>query len=118
MKSRGRDATGVGLPHGILDLLVLQTLRWGPRHGYGIARVIRENSTDALRIGAGSLYPALHRLARRRFTAASWTSAKTGRRIRVYRLTPRGEQRLALETIRWAALAITIATLATPPIRD
>lgn len=118
MQSGSRDATRVGLPHGILDLLVLQTLRWGPRHGYGIARVIMENSMDALRIGAASLCPALHRLARKRFTAASWKSAKTGQRICVYSLMPRGEQRLALETIRWAALASTIATLAMPPIRE
>jgi PadR family transcriptional regulator PadR len=50
------------LLQGTLDLLILQTLMWGPRHGYGIAQAIRANSGELLQVDAGSLYPALHRL--------------------------------------------------------
>jgi DNA-binding PadR family transcriptional regulator len=50
---------------GTLDLIVLETLRWAPAHGYGIAQMIRANSRNVLHVDAGSLYPALHRLERR-----------------------------------------------------
>lgn len=47
-----------------LDLLVLQTLKWGPQHGYGISQASRINSGEVLIVDTGSLYPALHRLER------------------------------------------------------
>src|SRR5690348_18139932 len=52
------------LLQGTLDFIVLQTLRWGPRHGYGIAQMIRASSNNVLQVDTGSLYPALHRLER------------------------------------------------------
>ena len=63
----------IELLQGTLDLLILQTLRWGPRHGYGIAQRIRQISQGVLQVQQGSLYPALHRLIKRR-----WISAEEG----------------------------------------
>ena len=53
------------LLQGTLDLLILKTLTWGPAHGYAIARWIEQLTGEVLRIGEGSLYPALHRLEER-----------------------------------------------------
>ena len=64
------------LLQGTLDLIILQTLRWGPLHGYGIAQMIRAASRYALRVDAGSLYPALHRLERQRVIAGGVASVQ------------------------------------------
>lgn len=104
------------LLQGTLDFLILQTLRWGPRHGYGIAQMIRANSGDALTVETGSLYPALHRLAKRKWIAASWeTSANNNRRMRVYALTAAGRQQLAVERSQWQRLNETVAALIRGP---
>ena len=78
------------LPQGSLDLLVLQTLEGGKRHGYQIARHIQATSDDALRVEEGSLYPALHRMERRGWIAAEWGTSESNRRAKYYGLTPLG----------------------------
>lgn len=93
------------LLQGTLDLVVLQTLRWGPRHGYGIARLIQANSDDLLRVETGSLYPALHRLERKGWIAATWRVSESGQRVREYELTDEGLKQLASERSRWEKLA-------------
>lgn len=104
------------LIQGTLDFLILQTLRWGPRHGYGIAQMIRANSGDALQVETGSLYPALHRLAKRKWITASWeTSENNNRRMRVYELTAAGRKQLAAERSNWERLNQTIAALIRGP---
>jgi transcriptional regulator len=103
---------------GTLDFIILQTLRWGPRHGYGIAQMIRASSGDALRVETGSLYPALHRLARRRWIAAEWTTSPNGQRVRVYTLTAAGRTQLAAERSRWERLSQVIAALMQPPAEE
>src|SRR6202795_4649370 len=80
---------------GTLDLIVLQTLLWGPRHGYGIAQMIRAGSGDVLQVDTGSLYPALHRLEKKRAIAADWETSENNQRVRVYRLTAAGRKQLA-----------------------
>jgi PadR family transcriptional regulator PadR len=70
MKQRYQNR--IELLQGTLDLLILQTLRWGAQHGYGIALAIRANSGDILQVDTGSLYPALHRLERQKRIAAEW----------------------------------------------
>jgi len=66
---------------GTLDLLVLQTLQWGPRHGYGITRAIQAGSGERLKVDTGSLYPALHRLERQRFIQAEWKTSENKQRV-------------------------------------
>jgi len=82
---------------GTLDMLVLKTLSRGPNHGFGIAQHILQVSNDALRIGEGSLYPALQRLLLNEFVEAEWGVTENNRRARYYRLTAAGRKRLEEE---------------------
>jgi len=82
---------------GTLDMLVLKTLTRGPNHGYGIAQHIRHVSHDALRIGEGSLYPALQRLLLKEWVSAEWDMTETNRKARFYRITTAGRRQLAAE---------------------
>ena len=99
----------IELLQGTLDLLILQTLRWGPQHGYGISRAIQSQSGDILQVDTGSLYPALHRLERKKWIAAEWNISENKQRVRVYRLTPKGRRQLADERSRWEQLSGAIA---------
>lgn len=82
---------------GTLDMLVLKTLTHGPNHGYGIAQYIHRVSEDALRIGEGSLYPALQRLLLNGWVTAEWGTSETGRKVRVYKITAAGRKQLSSE---------------------
>lgn len=104
----------IELLQGTLDLLILQTLQWGPQHGYGITQAIRSRSSDALQVDTGSLYPALHRLERQRWIKAAWKTSENNQRVRVYRLTPTGKRQLAQEKSRWEQLSEAIAGILTP----
>ena len=108
-------ASRIELLQGTLDLLILQTLRWGPRHGYGITQMIRAASHEALRVDAGSLYPALHRLEEQGAVAAEWGMSERHQRARIYRLTRTGHRMLAAERSRWEQLTGAIARIMTPP---
>jgi PadR family transcriptional regulator, regulatory protein PadR len=101
LKTSPRHQNRIELLQGTLDLLILQTLQWGPQHGYGISQAIRANSMDAFQVDTGSLYPALHRLARQKLIAASWKTSDNRQRIRVYRLTKKGRGELASGRSRW-----------------
>jgi PadR family transcriptional regulator PadR len=90
-----------GLLQGTLDLLVLKTLTWGPRHGYGIARWLEDTTCDALQIEEGSLYPALYRMERREWIEASWGTSEIGKRIKIYSLTRPGRAQLRTESAQW-----------------
>ena len=87
---------------GTLDVLILKALTWGPRHGYAIGRWIRETTEDALVIQEGALYPALHRLERKRLLAEEWRLTDTGRQAKFYSLTPSGRAHLRAEVARWS----------------
>ena len=108
MAKRQRYQNRIELLQGTLDLLVLQTLQWGPQHGYGIAQAIQAGSSDVLQVDTGSLYPALHRLEKRGLLAASWVDTDTGRRARVYRLTRKGRTELGREIAGWQRLSQAI----------
>lgn len=107
--TRSGKPTRIELLQGTLDMLVLQTLRWGPRHGYGISQLIRSRSKEALQVDTGSLYPALHRLERQGDIAAEWGVSENNQRVRIYALTRAGRKRLAAERTRWARLTEAIA---------
>src|SRR5215212_8097054 len=101
MPPRTPALSRIELLQGTLDLIILQTLRWGPRHGYGIAQIIRSRSSEALQIETGSLYPALHRLERAKLITASWDTSDKGQRVKVYELTAAGRKQLNAERTRW-----------------
>ena len=104
----------IELLQGTLDLLILQTLRWGPQHGYGISQAIRASSGEILQVDTGSLYPALHRLERQKWIAADWKVSENKQRVRVYRLTVAGKKRLVSERSRWAQISDAIAGVLEP----
>jgi transcriptional regulator len=95
--------------HGLLDMLVLRTLLFGPLHGYGVAKAIRAASTDALDIDFGSLYPALKRLELKGWITSRWDMSEFNRRAKYYRLTPAGRKRLRDEHAEWRDFASAVA---------
>ena len=105
----------IELLQGTLDLLILQTLQWGPQHGYGIAQAIRANSSDVLRVDTGSLYPALHRLEKQQLISASWKVSDRKQRTRVYRLTRKGRAQLTSQRSRWAQFVDAVAGILNAP---
>ena len=112
MKKRYQNR--IELLQGTLDMLILQTLQWGPRHGYGLSQSIRTNSGEILKVDTGSLYPALHRLERAKWIAAEWKVSENNQRTRVYRLTAKGKKQLLSERSRWAQLSDAIAGVLNP----
>jgi PadR family transcriptional regulator PadR len=104
----------IELLQGTLDLLILRTLVRGPAHGHAIAKAIEFNSDDVLQVEQGSLYPALHRLIKRRWISAEEGSSENNRRAKFYRLTPKGRRQLTVETRKWDKLAGAIAQILRP----
>lgn len=102
------------LLQGTLDMLILQTLHWAPRHGYALSKAIRTNSGEILKVDTGSLYPALHRLERKGWIAAEWKASEVGPRVRVYRLTAAGKRQLVSERSRWERMTSAIAGIMNP----
>lgn len=98
-------APGLDLLQGTLDVLVLKALLFGPRHGYAIARWIRDTSDDSLAIEDGALYTALHRLERRGWVEADWGVSDNNRKAKFYQLTRDGRRQLEAETRRWTRYA-------------
>ena len=84
-----------------VDLLILKALTWGPRHGYAIAEWIDSATNGTLLIEEGTLYPALHRLARRRFVRTQWGASENNRKAKYYELTSAGRVRLIAQTSTW-----------------
>jgi transcriptional regulator len=99
---------------GTLDLLILKTLSWGPRHGYAIARWIEEATGDVLQITEGSLYPALYRMEERRWVSAEWQRTESSKRIKVYALTTRGRAELRNQVAEWDQVVRAMAKVLRP----
>ena len=95
-------------------MLILQTLRRGPQHGYAIAGHIRRVSEDILQVEEGSLYPALQRLLREGFVVAEWGISARNRKVRTYRITPEGEAQLTRESSNFDRLLAGIARVMRP----
>ena len=93
-----------------VDLLILKALTWGPRHGYAIAEWIDSATNGTLLIEEGTLYPALHRLARRRFVRTQWGASENNRRAKFYRLTREGRKQLEHETGEWEKISYAITS--------
>lgn len=108
------SASRLELLQGTLDMLILQTLQWGPQHGYGIGQTIRAQSSEALQVETGSLYPALHRLQKQKWVKSSWGLTDTNQRAKFYTLTPAGKKQLLRERDRWAQLVAAIGGVLNP----
>src|SRR5712671_5215336 len=99
--STREEQSRIEILQGTLDLLILRTLLLGPAHGHGIAKTIERNSEDVLQVEQGSLYPALHRLIKRKWISAEEGISENNRRAKYYRLTAKGRRKLDNETSKW-----------------
>jgi PadR family transcriptional regulator len=97
------------LLQGTLDMLILKIVALGPVHGYGISQRIQQVSREVLQVQQGSLYPALHRLEKRGWLAATWGESEKGREAKFYRLSAKGRKQLELEESQWNRLTEAIA---------
>ena len=95
--------------HGALELLVLKILRRGPAHGFAIAAFIQQTSDDILRVEAGSLYPALHRMTEAGLIKGEWQRTEAGRRARFYALAEKGRRKLEADERKWHAVSAAVA---------
>jgi PadR family transcriptional regulator PadR len=99
---------------GALEMMVLQTLRRGPLHGYALAQVIKSASDDLLQVEEGSLYPALQRMLKAGWVAAEWGLSQRSRRVRVYKITPAGRKQLEREVSSFERMLDGIARVMKP----
>ncbi len=97
------------LVQGTLDLLILRVIALEPRHGWAIAQRIRQMSNEELRVGQGSLYPALHKLEQNGWIEARWGESENNRRAKYYSLTRAGRKALERETAEWERLSAAIS---------
>jgi len=109
-----RPAARAELVHGTLDMLILRTLQWGSQHGYAIAQTIRAQSDEVLQVEAGSLYPALQRLARRGWVTSRWGQTDANQRAKFYAITTAGKKQLLREESRWSELVHAIGRVMMP----
>jgi PadR family transcriptional regulator PadR len=96
---------------GTLDMLILKTLSAASMHGYGIARIIEQQTDDVLSIEEGSLYPALFRLDRRGLIKSKWGITETKRRAKFYQLTKKGRKQLDDDESNWLRFAVAVASV-------
>jgi transcriptional regulator len=113
-EKKARYQNRIELLQGTLDLLILQTLQWGPQHGYGISVAIRNRSGEILQVDTGSLYPALHRLEKQKWIKAEWKISENNQRAKFYQLTATGKKQLSKERSKWSQLSDAIAGVLQP----
>jgi transcriptional regulator len=102
------------LVQGTLDLLILRVVALEPMHGWAIAQRIRQMSNEELRVGQGSLYPALHKLEQNGWIEAKWGESENNRRAKYYSLTRAGRRGLDKETAEWERLSTAISLVVKP----
>jgi PadR family transcriptional regulator PadR len=104
----------VELLQGTLDMLILQTLQWGPQHGYGITQALRAQSGEALQVETGSLYPALQRIEKQGWIAAKWGKTEQNQKAKFYTITADGKKQLARDRSKWEAIVEAITSVLSP----
>src|SRR5215831_11941497 len=114
MPKRDPYQNRIELLQGTLDMLILQSLLWGPQHGYGISQAIRAGSGEVLRVETGSLYPALHRLEKQGWIRSEWKTSQHNQRAKYYSLAAAGKKQLTIERSKWDQLSAAIAALLKP----
>ena len=106
------------LIQGTLDMLILQTLIFGPKHGHSIAHTIEQTSQDVLKIDHGSLYPALQRLERQGWVETNWGTSENNRRAKYYSLTEAGREQLIDKTSKWERMIEAISRILNPSQKE
>ena len=114
MMAKNQYRNRIELLQGTPDMLILQTLQWGPQHGYAISQALRAKSGEVLQVETGSLYPALHRLERQGWVRSEWKQAESRQRAKFYRITAAGKKQLAADHGRWEAMVQAIAGIMEP----
>jgi|SRR5581483_2265667 len=99
---------------GALEMMILQTLKRQPLHGYALAQHIKTISDDLLQVEEGSLYPALQRMLKAGLVEANWGTSTTKRRVRIYKLTPDGAKHLKDEISSFERLLEGIRRVLSP----
>lgn len=102
------------LVQGTLGLLILRILALEPMHGWALSQRLKQMSNDVLQVGAGSLYPALHKLEQEGWITAEWLVSDTRRRVKFYSLTKEGRKRLQAETADWKRISGAISAIVLP----
>src|ERR1041384_1125430 len=98
MPKKARYQNRIELLQGTLDMLILQTLRWGAQHGYGISQAIRNQSGEVFQVDTGSLYPALHRLQKQGWIDSEWKGSENRQRGKEYRFTAQRKKKVGSES--------------------
>ncbi len=111
MREKNHYRNRIELLQGTLDMLILQTLQWGPQHGYGIVQALRLRSGEVLQVETGSLYPALHRLERQGWVRSEWKQSESKQTARYYRITAAGKKRLAVDLSKWERIVDAIGSI-------
>src|SRR4051812_26819298 len=101
-------ASDLDLLQGTLDVLVLKTLIWGPRHGYAVAQWIRDTTDGTLSIEEGALYTSLHRMEKRKWIEAEWGLSENNRKAKFYQLTRAGRAQLVSRSSQWKSYAAAV----------
>jgi PadR family transcriptional regulator len=90
---------------GTVDLLILQSLRQGPQHGYEVSRWVHQRTDGVLTVEDAALYQALHRLEDKGLIASEWGLSENNRRAKYYQLTSEGRRELRTEVSLWKRYA-------------
>lgn len=96
---------------GTLDVLVMKALAAGARHGYDIARWIRETTDAELQVEDRALYVSLHRMEERGWLEAEWGLTDNNRNAKYYQLTREGRKQLAAKTATWSRYAAAVSKI-------
>ena len=107
-------SSSLDLLQGTVDILVLQTLAWGPMHGYAVASWIRQRTDGVLELEDAPLYKTLHRLERQGYVEAEWGVSENNRRARYYQLTDAGRRQLRTEAATWRRYAEAVFKVLEP----
>jgi PadR family transcriptional regulator PadR len=103
------DSQPTTLLQGTLDMLILQSLIAGEKHGLGVSRRIQQITGGTFVVKPGSLFPALHRMEEEGWISSFWGESENNRRAKYYRLTKAGKKQLEAETKRWDRISWAIA---------
>lgn len=117
MAAASKYQNRIELLQGTLDMLVLQALQRQPMHGYAIAQVIRNRSSEVLTVETGSLYPALHRLERQKWVKSEWKLTESKQRAKYYQLTALDKKQLIADHQRWLQLVRAIGAVMEPEVQ-